>query len=135
MGDTSGITKILDGVTELGNTTIENASIAVDLDAANDSVKIGAQASGASGQFYQEASTAVSPAWSVIIAFGFLSQGILLENKGAEEVEVSFDGTNIHTKLGASGSVSSAKAFDHRHETGVYIRSASGGVTVAVEAW
>lgn len=129
-----GLTKILDGSVEQGSVTIENPEISVAIDAANDSIKVGAQAGGTSGRYNQDISTAVAPAWGSANNFGFETQAILMQNKGDEDIEISFDGVSVDSTLESSGAAS-AKSFDNRHETAFYVRSVSGSKTVRVEAW
>ena len=118
-----------------GAQEVSVGTVVVDLDAGGDSVMIGAQVAGASGGFNQDAVTANDPAWGAAISFGFRTQGIMILNEGDEACEVSFDGVNVDTELGAAGSVDAGKTFDNRHETAIYVRSASGGKTVSIEAW
>lgn len=115
-----GMIKIIDGVTELGNTTIESPTIEVNLDAATDSVKIGAQTGGASGKKHFSGNTPADNAWTAALVFGFQSQAIRIENRGSLYLlEYSFDGVNVAgSMLPDCGNV-----FDHRHETSIYLRS------------
>jgi len=125
-------TAILNGVTELGAVTIENATIAVELDAGTDNVMVASQTGGVSGKFYDTGTTTNDFADNEL-TFGFKSQGIMVRNDpdSAENIEVSFDGIDVHDTIVPGEKT----AYDNRHATSVFIRSASGGMNFEVGAW
>lgn len=68
------------------------------------------------------------------VSFGFLSQGIIFLNRGANIVEYSFDGSTVHGDLDPSDE-SVILTFNNRVEDKVWFRYSGGTSTVRVEAW
>lgn len=58
------------------------------------------------------------------------SYAILITNTGANPLEFSFDGTNVHGLVPAG----EFREYSHRSEAGIALRS-SAGTTFVVEAW
>jgi len=127
--------KIVSGLIEQGDVTIDNPSIEVEINAGNDSIMVGSQTDGASGRYNEDISSAVAPSWGSVEAIGFQTQAIMFQNMGDEAVEISFDGVNIEINLSAHGNAGDAKTCDNRHETGFYVRSVTGSKVLHVEAW
>jgi len=90
-----------------------------------------------SGRFFVSASTANDPLWGTEHVFtdsihgDFVSWGIRLINDTANDVEYSFDGTNVHGVLLGSEDL----MFEGRREAKIFLRSAAGGDAVRVSAW
>jgi len=60
------------------------------------------------------------------------SGSIRVYNAGAEDVEISFDGTNVHGYIAAGQSVT----YKDRFEAGICVRAVGAGATTCyVEAW
>lgn len=66
--------------------------------------------------------------------FGFMAVGISLLNRGAQKVEYSFDGTNVHGDLDPADE-SVDRTFTHRLESKLWLRAADGYSSIRVEAW
>lgn len=68
------------------------------------------------------------------VDFGFITQGFVLLNRGAHEIEYSFDGETLHGDLDPDDA-SKGMAFDNRFECKIWFRGEDGYGTVRVEGW
>jgi hypothetical protein len=59
------------------------------------------------------------------------SMGIRVVNDGTGDLEISFDGTNVHGRLKA-GEIAN---YSRRHEAGIAVRGNGGTPTFKIEAW
>ena len=69
------------------------------------------------------------------VAFGFISAGFSLLNRGTRIIEYSFDGVTVHGDLNPADS-SNYLVFENRTESRIWFRVQTGIATdVRVEAW
>jgi len=88
------------------------------------------------GVYSEDATSAVSPAWGDENEIGFLARTIDMYTGGmgiTEEVELSIDGANVFTRLDPA-TVEANKSIDMPGVSVYYVRSASGGQIIHVEA-
>jgi len=71
---------------------------------------------------------------SAQVDFNFHTVGFNLINQGSEIIEYSFDGTNVHGQLDASGDTVEAD-FISRIVNKIWFRVSSGISQVRVEGW
>lgn len=65
-------------------------------------------------------------------SFGSSMNGINIVNRGAGDIEFSFNGDEVDGKLLASDY---AQSRDNIDESRIYIRGVGAGATIQVEAW
>ncbi len=64
--------------------------------------------------------------------FGTSMNGIHIINRGAGDIEFSFNGIEVHGKLLAADVAQSRDVID---EKVIYVRGAGGGADIQIEAW
>lgn len=63
---------------------------------------------------------------------------LMLVNEGSGVVEVSFNGTTVHTELDSASSITKSLTFYNRAVNGIWFRvktGSSGPIKVSVQAW
>ena len=81
------------------------------------------------GRFPQDVNPTVDPSAQAMPKAAVWAYGIMVVNDGAGELEVSFDGTNVHDVLKQN----ETHTYLNRHESGISVRG--NGLADRISAW